>query len=121
LSIWIGKSLIFILVNATKCYKCPNKKGDKSCSSDKDDWKTCNTKGQCLKVTTDIPLVGEDVQRECGGPKGELPLGCKEVTIAGVKGEKCVCEGELCNGAFKAQASIVGMIMLVTFLQCYLI
>jgi len=111
-------------VDATKCYKCP-KKDDVSCSSDEDDWQTCKTKqseGQCLTLTTDVPLVGKNVQRDCGGPKGEFPIGC--TTKGPVK--TCVCEGDLCNGdggngAFKAQASIVGMIMLITFLQCYLI
>jgi len=118
MKIFLVFALAFIAVsqtvNALKCYQCGNLLKGETCSSNKDKWeeKSC-TVDQCQMIDG----VNKDgkafVVRMCSGDKDNKD-GCKSSEKNGMKGTVCYCSNEkLCNGAFTAQASIVGTILLV--------
>jgi len=118
MKIFLVLALAFIAVsqtvNALKCYECGP--GRVSCSSKKEDWnkKECDI-AQCLKIDV-VDKDGKDViARSCAMEKGHKD-DCETRDEGGKKGKACYCSNEdLCNGAFTAQASIVGTILLVAF------
>jgi len=107
-------------VNAnTKCYEC----GDgplepkKTCEGNEKDWeqKKCNAGGGMCQTLTLVDGGKTIVTRNCYYGAEKKP-GCKtKKTIKGKEFQQCWCKGDLCNGAFNAQASVVGITLLVMF------
>jgi len=106
-----------------KCYECSDNKqqreakGLPKCSSDKSKWKTCEAT-QCWNTTTEIPLSDPEIERGCGSKGGGKIGACVDAKLF----EVCLCKGNLCNGgngAYQIEASIVGIMTLVTLLQCF--
>jgi len=98
-----------------ECYKCGDAEHIKTdhCPAPKDDkfsnWQTGPCKsGKCKKVTLELP--GHSYTVTGCANKDE-----KEECDTEYQTETCICNEHLCNGAFKTKASIVGMIMLITF------
>jgi len=107
--------------NAKKdqCFKCGNHENKESCKKgDEADWKKLGWKkvdcksGWCVE---NIFGKGKDtiIVKDCFDldPNKNMKEDC--VDIPNGIGEACYCKGNLCNGSFKTQASVVGTIMLV--------
>merc|ERR1712168_297157 len=115
--------LVFVLafiavsqtVNALKCYECGSHTGATVCSDNKEDWteKKCNKDDKCLFLDGEKDDGTRILFRTCSSAKGKED-DCEDKTENGITGTVCYCSNEdLCNGAFKAHASIVGTILVV--------
>jgi len=100
-----------------QCFKCGNQMKKESCKEgDEADWKKlgwekvdCES-GWCLE---NIFGKGKDtiIVKDCFGfAPNNMKEGCGDLQNG--LGEACYCKGNLCNGSFKTQASVVGIIML---------
>jgi len=109
-----------------KCYRCSDDKNEREkdkglpkCSSDKSKWKTCEAK-ECWNTTTEVALGGDPIiERGCGSKGGKGIGVCFEFDAVLGKATTCTCNGNLCNGGYQIEASIVGIMTLVIFLQCF--
>jgi len=99
-----------------KCYVCGEGKlfPEKTCEGSEKEW----TKKECLSGDCQT-LTREDgdktiVTRACA--TGVADYGCQtKKDTDGTEFQYCRCKGNLCNGAFNARASVVGITLLAIF------
>jgi len=102
-------------VNALKCYQCGTHDGADVCSANKKKWeeKSCDEDQKCLKVEGEKDDGTPILYRTCASAKGKKD-DCEDKEENRMKGTVCYCSNEdLCNGAFKADASIAGATLVV--------
>merc|ERR1719334_292618 len=114
--------------STNQCFKCSDPMTKGSCKGDEADWEKngwkkvdCSGGSWGSKITK---VDGDDttITRDCAWGTGSgtgLKNTCQGKADDGKGGEMCFCEGNLCNGSFKTQASVFGTIMLLIFFFTY--